>query len=69
MKAFIFAIMTLVALSVAANAAQPVKLSKEKMATITAGEKPPGKNPDGQTGGCPANPNCTPPTGNWYWAQ
>jgi hypothetical protein len=39
MKAFIFAIMALGALSVAANAA-PVKLSTEKMATITAGANP-----------------------------
>ena len=39
MKAFVFAIMALGALSVAANAA-PVKLSKAQMASVTAGENP-----------------------------
>jgi hypothetical protein len=56
MKAFVFAIMALGALSVAANAA-PVKLSKQQMQQVVAG-KIERTNPGGQTGGCGNNPNC-----------
>ena len=63
MKAFVFAIMALGALSVAANA-EPVKLSAEKMATITAGDNPHNQNVhSGKSGGCPQSTQCTPPTG------
>jgi hypothetical protein len=45
--------------------AEPVKLTKKQMASITAGTITPGSpghNPGGQPGGCSNNPNCTPPT-------
>jgi hypothetical protein len=47
---------------VGSASAEPEKLSKEKMATITAGSIQPGGNPGGQPGGCSNNPNCTPAT-------
>jgi hypothetical protein len=59
MKAFIFAIMALGALSVAANA-EPVKLDKQQMQQVVAGKiTPKTTNPGGQTGGCGNNKNCT----------
>ncbi|MBP2315626.1 hypothetical protein [Azospirillum soli] len=50
-------VMALCAISVAANAA-PVKLSKEKMATVTAGALTEPTKPNGNTNGCQTNPNC-----------
>jgi len=61
MKAFVFAIMALGALSVAANA-EPVKLSKQQMDQVVAGAiTRTTTNPsDTQTTGCGGgNPNCT----------
>lgn len=58
-KILALSVLTLGALSVAANAA-PVKLGKEKMASVTAGAiTPKTTNPGGQSGGCSNNPNCT----------
>jgi hypothetical protein len=42
--------------------AEPVKLTKKQMASITAGTISPGGNPGGQPSGCSNNPNCTPAT-------
>ena len=43
--------------------AEPVKLTKKQLASITAGKIDPGGNPGGQPTGCGgSNPNCTPAT-------
>ncbi|MBP2315625.1 hypothetical protein [Azospirillum soli] len=58
-KLLVLSVLALGALSVAANAA-PVKLGKDRMASITAGAiTPKTTNPGGQSGGCSNNKNCT----------
>jgi hypothetical protein len=51
-----------VAVGLGTASAEPVKLSKKQLASITAGTINPGGNPGGQPGGCGNNPNCTPAT-------
>jgi hypothetical protein len=55
---------------VGSASAEPVKLTKKQMASITAGDNPHTQlNPGGQPGGCPSNPNCTTQTGNPHTSQ
>jgi hypothetical protein len=66
MKTIVLSIVGLAVLGFVATAsAEPVKLSSQQMATITAGTNPhPTVNPGGQPHGCPQS-GCTKTTGKW----
>jgi hypothetical protein len=63
MKTILLAVVALGAFSVAASA-EPVKLTKEQMASVTAGGQqnfPPGQFPAGNPAQAPGKSNPTPP--------